>query len=124
MASRSMAFSISEHAGAFDGNFIYSAGGRDPAALGVGTVQAAWISPAGKLTRWQFGPELPAWGMKGAPQSARLYQSAAVIAGDRLYVIGGFLSIREPTKNTWGIDLKPYKEPDWVKEYKARREKK
>ena len=83
-------------------------------------MQAAWITPAGKMTRWQFGPDLPAWGMKGAPQTAKLYQSATVIAGNRLYVLGGFQSIREVTKDTWSIDLKPYQEPEWVK---AAREK-
>jgi len=120
IASRSMNFSLAELAGTTDANFVYAAAGRDPAALGVATVQAAWINPQGILTRWQFGPELPDWDVKGSRQPAKLYQSTCVIAGNRLYVLGGFLSVREPTKNVWSIALKPYAEPDWVK---AQREK-
>ena len=123
MASRTMTYSIAEHAGAYDANFLYAAGGRDPGTLGVATVQAAWIKPDGHVTRWQFGPDLPAWGVKGPAQVAKLYQSAAVITGNRLYVLGGFQSIREVTKNTWSIDLKPYQEPDWVKQARAKQSK-
>jgi len=118
-----MTYSISEHAGASDGNFLYAAGGRDPGTLGVATVQAAWISPDGKITRWQYGPDMPTWGMKGTVQPVRLYQSAAVIAANRLFVLGGFQSIREVTKLTWSIELKPYQEPEWVKQARAKQGK-
>jgi hypothetical protein len=124
MSSRSMTYSISEHAGTTDGNFLYAAGGRDPGTLGVATVQAAWISPDGRITRWQYGPDMPAWGMKGPVQPVRLYQSAAVIADNRLFVLGGFLSIREVSKLTWSINLKPYQEPEWVKGWRERQGKK
>ncbi len=120
IASRSMTYSLAEHGGAASGRFVYVAGGRDPAALGVATVQAAWIDEDGKLTRWQFGKEMPAWGIKGPRQPVRLYQTAAAVAGGRLYVIGGFLSIREPTTHTWSIGLKSYRDPDWVKARKAK----
>ncbi len=112
VASRSLRFSLAEQAGAADANFLYMAGGRDPDALGVGTAQAAWINPdTGKLTRWQFGPELPLFGEKGAPQSARLYLSAAAVAGDHLIVAGGFLFVRECTSLVWVHALKPYQAP-------------
>lgn len=115
VASRSLRFSLAEQAGATDGRFIYMAGGRDPDALGVGTTQAAWINPkSGKVTRWQFGPELPFFGEKGAPQSARLYLSAAAVSGDFLVVAGGFLFVRECTDLVWIHPLAPYRAPDWL----------
>ncbi len=115
VASRSLRFSLAEQAGAADANFIYMAGGRDPDALGVGTAQASWINPkTGKITRWQTGPDLPLFGEKGAPQSARLYLSAAAVAGDHLIVAGGFLFVRECTSLVWVHALQPYRAPEWV----------
>ncbi|MEK7474471.1 MAG: hypothetical protein AAB152_02450 [Candidatus Coatesbacteria bacterium] len=116
VAARSLRFSLAESAGAADGNFIYLAGGSDPDSMGVATTQAAWINAkTGALTRWQFGKELPLWGAKGAPQTARLYQSAAAIAANHMVVLGGFLFVRECTDLVWVQPLKDYREPDWVK---------
>jgi hypothetical protein len=116
VAARSLRFSLAESAGATDANFIYLAGGSDPDSMGVATTQAAWVNPkTGALTRWQFGKDLPLWGAKGAPQTARLYQSAAVIAGNHMVVLGGFLFVRECTDLVWVQPLKDYREPDWVK---------
>lgn len=113
VASRSLRFSLAEQAGATDGHFLYMAGGRDPDALGVGTTQASWINPkSGKITRWQFGPELPLFGEKGAPQSARLYLTAATVVGDHLVVAGGFLFVRECTPLVWVHALQPYRAPE------------
>lgn len=120
VAARSMRFSLAESAGATDGNFIYLAGGSDPDSMGVATTQASWINPkTGALSRWLFGHDLPLWGAKGAPQTARLYESAAVIAGDHMVVLGGFLFVRECTDLVWVQPLKDYREPDWVKGTKA-----
>jgi hypothetical protein len=116
IASRSLRFSLAEEAGASDGHFIYALGGRDPDSLGVPTVQSSWINPkTNEISRWLFGPELPLYGVKGQPQSARVYQSAAAIVGDRLYVLGGFLFVRELTDTVWSMPLKPYAEPAWLK---------
>jgi len=124
MASRSMNYSVCEHAGTYDDNFIYSAGGRDVGSLGVPTVQASWIDPEGRITAWQTGPDMPAWDLKGPRQGVKLYYSAAVVANDRFYVLGGFQSIREATKMTWSMGLKPYQEPEWVKKAREKAEKK
>jgi len=119
IAARSLRFSLAEEAGVSDGNFLYVIGGRDPDSLGVGTTQASWINPkTNEISRWLFGPELPLLGVKGSPQSARLYQTAAVIVGDRMYVLGGFLFVRELTPLVWSMALKPYAEPGWVKQKK------
>jgi hypothetical protein len=116
IASRSLRFSLAESAGVSDANFMYLAGGSDPDSMGVATAQAAWINPvSGALTRWQFGPNLPLWGAKGSPQTARLYQSTAVIAANHLVVLGGFLFVRECTDFVWVQLLRDYREPDWVK---------
>jgi len=116
IASRSMRFSLAEEAGVSDGNFLYVLGGRDPDSLGVPTTQASWINPkTNEISRWLFGPELPLYGVKGAPQPARVYQTAAVIVGDRMFVLGGFLFVRELTPLVWSMPLKPYAEPAWLK---------
>jgi hypothetical protein len=119
VAARPLKFSLAEQAGASDANFAYMFGGRDSFSPGLATTQASWINPVkGHLTRWQFGPELPLFGVRGAPQGARLYQTAAVIAGDYVYVLGGFLYIREPTAEVLVQRLKPYQEPSWLKSKK------
>ena len=116
IASRPLRFSMAEAAGAFDGNFVYLFGGRDPDSLGTATAQASWINPRkGTLTRWQSGPELPLYGVKGAPQTARLYQSSAAIVNRTAYVVGGFLFVRECTPEVWIQKLGAYVEPDWLK---------
>jgi hypothetical protein len=119
VASRTLRFSLAEAAGVSDGRFLYLAGGSDPDSTGVATVQASWINPrTNALTRWQFGPNLPLWGAKGAPQTARLYQSAALIAGNHMVVLGGFLFVRECTDLVWVQALRDYREPDWLKSAK------
>jgi hypothetical protein len=121
VAARPLRFSLADEAGANDGDFIYAFGGRDPGSPGIPTTQACWVNPVkDKLTRWQFGPDLPLFGAKGAPQKARVFQSAAVIADDHALVLGGFLFIREVTPEVWVMPLKKYEEPDWLKAAKKR----
>jgi len=117
IASRSLRYSLAEHAGCQGDHFVYVFGGRDPDSLGVSTSQASWINPVeGQLTGWQFGPKLPLYGVLSVmPQNARLYQTASAIVGNTLYVLGGFLYTRELTPEVWVQSLKPYQEPYWLK---------
>lgn len=115
IASRPLRFSLAEHAGAQDGNFIYVAAGRDPDSLGLATVQASWVDPRkNKITRWQFGPSLPLFNRKGAPRAARLYNSTAAVAGNNLFVLGGFEYVREMTADVWRMPLAEYRPPSWL----------
>ena len=115
MAARPLRFGLAEHVSAVDANFIYVVGGRDPDSLGLATTQASWIDPKGRLTAWQWGPELPLFDVKGRPTSARVYRTAAVVLGDYFYVLGGFMYVREPSSDVWVQKLKSYEEPNWVK---------
>jgi len=125
VAARPLRFSLADEAGAQDENFIYVFGGRGADAPGLPSTQSCWIDPIkGKLTRWQFGPELPLFGVKGAPQTARVYQSRAVIARDHVFLLGGFLYIRESTPEVWVMPLKKYEEPAWLKDKRGDGKKK
>ncbi len=115
MASRPLRFSLAEHAGARDANFLYVVAGRNPDSLGLATVQASWIDPrSDKITRWQFGPSIPLFGQKGGPRDVRLYQSAAAVAENNLYVLGGFQYVREMTSDVWRMPLAEYRPPSWL----------
>ena len=121
IAARPLRFSLADQAGAKDDNYLYAFGGRGADAPGIQTAQACWIDPSrGKMTRWQFGPEIPLFGTKGAPQKARVYQSAAVIAREQVLLLGGFLYIREATPEVWVMPLKKYEEPAWLKNAKKK----
>lgn len=121
VAAGPLRYSLADHAGVTGENFVYVLGGSGPDSPGVPTTQASWISPEkGWLTDWQFGPKLRRFNVLGGPQDARLFHTAAVLAGDFLYVLGGYLYVREPTAEVLVMRLREYADPEWLKAKRAR----
>jgi len=121
IASGSLRYSLAEHAGVKGENFVYVLGGSGPDSPGVPTTQASWMHPEkGWITEWQFGPKLPRFDVLGAPQDARVFQGAAAIVGDFIYMLGGYLFVREPTASVWKQKLAEYEEPSWLKAKRAK----